>query len=176
MVDVSEKILFEEKNKTLYMKHLKLYEQFELDDDPWGEDTPRKRTFWDWFQNDYAGRDPGKITSIDCSGKDLVSLEGIGLKAKIVSLSETKKVLVTFRATTKNSFAKECLVRTAVIQDSSGKIKLTLWDNYANEFSEGQNIRLIGCYAKKAEYEDENKKTVSETILVTGKYGVIQKD
>ena len=57
------------------MKHLKLYEQFTDEDDPWGEDTPRKRTFRDWFQENYAGRDPEKITAISCSGKNLVGLE-----------------------------------------------------------------------------------------------------
>ena len=52
------------------MKHLKLYEQFESDDDPWGEDTPMERTFWDWFQEKHADQDPEKIKSIDCYGQD----------------------------------------------------------------------------------------------------------
>ena len=57
------------------MKHLKLYERFELDEDPWGEDTPRDRTFWDWFREKYPNKNPEEIKDIDCSNQKLTSLK-----------------------------------------------------------------------------------------------------
>ena len=71
------------------MIYLKLYEQFNLDeDDPWGEDAPRKYTFSEWFRDKYGNRDledeeyddledPLTIKVINCYNNSLTSLGGV---------------------------------------------------------------------------------------------------
>ena len=60
------------------MKHLKLYEQFD-ENDPFGEEIEYvKPTFLSWLKKNYPDENKwNEITVIDCSNKNLTSLEGI---------------------------------------------------------------------------------------------------
>ena len=70
-----------------FMKFLKIYEQFELDDDPWGEDSPRKYTFGEWFKENYGNKDPLTIKTIDCYNNSLTSLDEIENLINLKALS-----------------------------------------------------------------------------------------
>jgi len=68
------------------MKHLKLYEQFD-ENDPFGEEMEYiKPTFLSWLKKHYPDENKwNKIKEIDCSNKNLTSLEGI---ENLVNLKE----------------------------------------------------------------------------------------
>ena len=62
------------------MKHLKLYEQFDFDEnDPFGEEIKyTKSTFLSWLKNRYPDENIwSEIKEINCYNKQLTSLEGI---------------------------------------------------------------------------------------------------
>ena len=70
------------------MKHLKLYEQFDFDEnDPFGEEIKYiKPTFLSWLKNKYPNENKwNKIKEINCNNKHLISLEGI---ENLVNLKE----------------------------------------------------------------------------------------
>ena len=70
------------------MKHLKLYEQFDFDEnDPFGEEIEyTEPTFLSWLKNNYPDENNwDKIKKINCSISRLTSLEGI---ENLVNLKE----------------------------------------------------------------------------------------
>jgi len=67
---------------------------------------------------------------------------------------------------TYNKFGKELNVADAVIQDDSGTIKLTLWNEDIERFKAGDKIKVINGYANEFQ---------GETSLTSGKFGKIEK-
>lgn len=81
----------------------------------------------------------------------------VEVEATIKELEETK----TF-----NKFGRDLKVRNAVIEDDSGSIKLTLWNDDVDKFNVGDKIKLSNGYVN--EFQDEKQ-------LTAGKFGKIEK-
>jgi replication factor A1 len=81
----------------------------------------------------------------------------IEVEAVIVELGETRAY---------NKFGRELKVADAVIQDDSGTIKLTLWNDDIERFKAGDKIKFINGYANEFQ---------GETSLTSGKFGKIEK-
>jgi len=80
------------------------------------------------------------------------------VKGVVKELGETK----TF-----NKFGKELRLCNAILEDESGSIKLSLWNDDIQKVSEGDNISIINGYV--TEYQGEKQ-------LTSGKFGQIKKD
>ena len=65
-----------------------------------------------------------------------------------------------------NKFGRELSVGNAVLEDDSGSIKLTLWNDDATRFKEGDDVKIINGYVN--EFQGENQ-------LTSGKFGKIEK-
>jgi len=65
-----------------------------------------------------------------------------------------------------NKFGKELKVANAVLEDDSGTIKLTLWNDDIGKFKQGDKIRITNGYVN--EYQGEKQ-------LTTGKFGKMEK-
>lgn len=81
-----------------------------------------------------------------------VNCEGV-----IVEMGEKK----TF-----NKYGRDLVVANAVLEDGSGKIKLTLWNDDAKKYKEGDRIRILNGYV--SEFQGEKQ-------LTSGKFGKIEK-
>lgn len=64
-----------------------------------------------------------------------------------------------------NKFGRELRVANAILEDDSGSIKLTLWNQDANRFKEGDRVRIVNGYVN--EFQGENQ-------LTSGKFGKIE--
>jgi len=65
-----------------------------------------------------------------------------------------------------NKFGKELKVANAVLEDDSGTVKLTLWNDDIGKFKQGDKIRITNGYVN--EYQGEKQ-------LTTGKFGKMEK-
>lgn len=81
----------------------------------------------------------------------------VEVEATVSELEEVK----TF-----NKYGKDLSLRNAVIQDDSGSIRLTLWNDDVEKYKVGDKIKLTNGYVN--EFQDEKQ-------LTAGKFGVIEK-
>jgi len=65
-----------------------------------------------------------------------------------------------------NKFGKELKVADAVLEDSSGTIKLTLWNDDIANFKAGDKVKITNGYVN--EFQGEKQ-------LTAGKFGKIEK-
>jgi len=65
-----------------------------------------------------------------------------------------------------NKFGRELRVVNAILEDDSGNIKLTLWNQDVDNFSEGDQIKIVNGYV--GEFQGEKQ-------LTSGKFGKIEK-
>ena len=85
-------------------------------------------------------------------GQGNINVEGV-----IKEIGETR----TF-----NKFGRELTVANAILQDDSGNIKLTLWNEEVRKFKDGDKVRIVNGYVN--EFQGEKQ-------LTAGKYGKIEK-
>ncbi|MBD3252970.1 hypothetical protein GF386_04515 [Candidatus Pacearchaeota archaeon] len=64
-----------------------------------------------------------------------------------------------------NKFGRELSVANAILEDDSGFIKLSLWNEDVDRFKEGDRIRIVNGYVN--EFQGEKQ-------LTSGKYGKIE--
>ena len=65
-----------------------------------------------------------------------------------------------------NKFGKELTVSNAILKDDSGTIKLTLWNDEASKFKEGDKVKIENGYVNEFQGEPQ---------LTAGKFGKIEK-
>jgi replication factor A1 len=65
-----------------------------------------------------------------------------------------------------NKYGKELRVANAMLQDDSGDVKLTLWNEDTVKFKQGDRIKIINGYV--GEFQGEKQ-------LSSGKFGKIEK-
>lgn len=65
-----------------------------------------------------------------------------------------------------NKFGRELKVANAILEDESGSIKLTLWNDDVDKYKEGDNIKILNGYVN--EFQGEKQ-------LTSGKFGKIEK-
>ena len=65
-----------------------------------------------------------------------------------------------------NKFGRELRVANAVLEDSSGSIKLSLWNDDASRFKEGDKVKITNGYVN--EFQGDKQ-------LTSGKFGKIEK-
>ncbi len=65
-----------------------------------------------------------------------------------------------------NKFGRELSVGNAILEDESGTVKLTLWNDDASRFKEGDKIKITNGYVN--EFQGEKQ-------LTSGKFGKIEK-
>ncbi len=65
-----------------------------------------------------------------------------------------------------NKFGRDLRVSNAILEDSSGTVKLTLWNDDTVKFKEGDKIKVINGYVN--EFQGEKQ-------LTSGKFGKIEK-
>ncbi len=65
-----------------------------------------------------------------------------------------------------NKFGRNLTVVNAILEDNSGTIKLSLWNDDAERFKEGDKIKVINGYVN--EFQGEKQ-------LTSGKFGKIEK-
>ena len=85
-------------------------------------------------------------------GQGNINVEGV-----IKEIGETR----TF-----NKFGRELTVANAILQDDSGNIKLTLWNEEVRKFKDGDKVRIVNGQVN--EFQGEKQ-------LTAGKYGKIEK-
>ena len=64
-----------------------------------------------------------------------------------------------------NKFGKELKVSNAILKDDSGTIKLTLWNDEASKFKEGDQVKIENGYVNEFQGEPQ---------LTAGKFGKIE--
>jgi len=69
-------------------------------------------------------------------------------------------------ARTFNKFGRELRVANATLEDDSGSIKLTLWNDDIEKFKEGDRVKVTNGYVN--EFQGEKQ-------LTSGKFGKIEK-
>jgi ssDNA-binding replication factor A large subunit len=65
-----------------------------------------------------------------------------------------------------NKFGKELTVVSAILEDDSGNVKLSLWNDDATRFKVGDKVKIVNGYV--SEFQGENQ-------LTSGKFGSIEK-
>ena len=65
-----------------------------------------------------------------------------------------------------NKFGRELTVVNAMLEDDSGKVKLSLWNEDATRFKEGDKIKITNGYVSEFQGEPQ---------LTSGKFGSIEK-
>jgi len=65
-----------------------------------------------------------------------------------------------------NKFGRELRLRNAVVEDDSGTVKLTLWNDDVDKFAVGDKIKLTNGYVN--EFQGEKQ-------LTSGKFGKLEK-
>ena len=65
-----------------------------------------------------------------------------------------------------NKFGRELTVVNAILEDDSGKVKLSLWNEDATRFKEGDKIKIINGYVTEFQGEPQ---------LTSGKFGSMEK-
>jgi len=79
----------------------------------------------------------------------------------VIGIIKDKAEIRTF-----NKYGKDLKVANATFQDESGNIKLTLWNDDATLFNEGDSVKIINGYV--SEFQGEKQ-------LTSGKFGRIEK-
>jgi len=88
---------------------------------------------------------------------DLKSKQGnVEVEVEVVSIDDTK----TF-----NKFGKELRLANATVKDSSGEMKLTLWNNDIDRVKAGNKLKITNGYVN--EFQGEKQ-------LTSGKFGKIE--
>jgi len=80
----------------------------------------------------------------------------VNIEAVVVSVTPIKEI---------NKYGKNIKVSTATIKDSSGKIKLSLWNEDAEKVEKGDKIKISNGYA--SEFKGEKQ-------LTAGKFGKLE--
>jgi len=80
----------------------------------------------------------------------------IDIEAAVIDKSEVRDI---------NKYGKNLRVSTAIIQDDSGKIKLSLWNNEIDNVNVGDKIKISNGYA--SEFKGEKQ-------LTAGKFGKLE--
>lgn len=80
----------------------------------------------------------------------------INIEADVVELGPVREI---------NKYGKNLRVTNAVIQDESGKIKLTLWNDEIEKVHKGDRVKVTNGYAKS--FQDELQ-------LTAGKFGKVE--
>ena len=89
---------------------------------------------------------------------DLISGQGnVEVSGSITEIGEKRSF---------SKYGRNLMVVHAVLQDDSGSIKLTLWNDDVNRFKEGDKIKVSNGYVKDFQGEKQ---------LTTGKFGTIEK-
>jgi replication factor A1 len=65
-----------------------------------------------------------------------------------------------------NKFGRELRVTNAVLEDDSGSVKLSLWNDDVDRFKEGDKVKIINGYVNEFQGEPQ---------LTSGKFGSIEK-
>jgi len=76
-------------------------------------------------------------------------MNNIKLEARVVDIGETRKVRTRYGIRR---------VANALIEDETGRIKLTLWENQIDEVSVGDEIEISGAFA--SEFREELQLTI----------------
>lgn len=92
-----------------------------------------------------------KISELN-AGQGNVNIEGV-----ITEIGEKRSI---------NKFGKTLFVTNGVLQDDSGSIKLTLWNDDASRFKQGDRIKITNGYV--GEFQGEKQ-------ITSGKFGTIEK-
>ena len=69
-------------------------------------------------------------------------------------------------AKTFNKFGKDLSVANAMLEDDSGSIKLTLWNDDVSRFKDGDKLKVVNGYVN--EFQGEKQ-------LTSGKFGSLEK-
>jgi len=69
-------------------------------------------------------------------------------------------------AKTFNKFGKDLSVANAILEDESGSIKLTLWNDDVSRFKDGDKLKVVNGYVN--EFQGEKQ-------LTSGKFGSLEK-
>lgn len=80
----------------------------------------------------------------------------INVEAAVIDVSEARDI---------NKYGKNLRVATAVVQDDSGKIKLSLWNQEVDKVQKGDKIKITNGYA--SEFKGEKQ-------LTAGKFGKLE--
>jgi len=80
----------------------------------------------------------------------------INIEADVVEVGEIREI---------NKYGKNLKVANAIIMDSSGKVKLTLWNEEISKVKKGDRIKITNGYAKA--FQDELQ-------LTLGKFGKLE--
>lgn len=90
--------------------------------------------------------------------KELTAGQGsVEVEATVKELEETR---------TLNKFGRDLKVRNAVIEDDSGSVKLTLWNEDVDKYAVGDKVKISNGYVN--EFQGEKQ-------LTSGKFGKIEK-
>ena len=90
---------------------------------------------------------------------DLKVNEGnVELEAVVKEVEEEPKVF--------QKFGKELKLQNIVVEDDSGTVKVTLWNEDTGKFAVGDKVKISNGYVK--EFQDEKQ-------LTSGKFGSIEK-
>ena len=65
-----------------------------------------------------------------------------------------------------NKFGKDLSVANAMLQDDSGSIKLTLWNDDVSRFKDGDKLKVVNGYVNEFQGEQQ---------LTSGKFGSLEK-
>lgn len=65
-----------------------------------------------------------------------------------------------------NKFGRQLSVANAILEDDSGSIKLTLWNEDISRFKQGDNVRIVNGFVNEFQ---------GEAQLTSGKFGRIDK-
>lgn len=84
------------------------------------------------------------------------SSKNISVEATVSEISSVKEF---------NKFGKTGRVYTAVLEDDSGKIQLTLWDEQIDKVVPGIKVRILNAYVKEWQ---------GEMQLNLGRYGTLE--
>ena len=87
-------------------------------------------------------------------------MSNISIQAKVIDIADSREVNTRFGK--KN-------VADAVLEDGSGEIKLSLWENQINEVSVGNTVNVSGAYV--TEFRDQ----LQLNIPRSGKLEVVDK-
>ena len=80
----------------------------------------------------------------------------INIEADVVEVGEVREI---------NKYGKNLKVANVIIMDSSGKVKLTLWNEEISKVKKGDRIKITNGYAKA--FQDELQ-------LTLGKFGKLE--
>lgn len=88
-----------------------------------------------------------------------VGLSNVTLQAKVVDISETRDVQTKYGPRS---------VADAILEDDTGQISLSLWENQINSVSVGNTVNVIGAYVTQF------REKVQLNIPKNGKLEVVQ--